>query len=103
AAVPAGVAVAQLDGLEGAGRRSRRHRGARGRPVVEADLDLHGGVAPRVEDLPSNDGFDGCHVNTLLALVNVRPAGRAVRCAAGVRAEPIARRPHGYGRTAHPA
>ena len=48
-------AVAQLDGLEGAGGGAARH----GRPaeaaVVEDDLDLDGGVSAGVENLPGVD------------------------------------------------
>src|SRR5204863_2813102 len=44
--------VAQLHGLELAGRRARRHRRAPGCPGREPDLDLHGRVAAAVEDLP---------------------------------------------------
>src|SRR5690606_35669451 len=47
--------------LEGAGRRARGHTGARDRAVVEGDLDLHGGVAARVEDLARAYGLDSGH------------------------------------------
>ena len=55
------AAVAQLDRLERAGGRATGHRGARERAVVESDLDLHGGVAARVEDLAGADSCDGSH------------------------------------------
>src|SRR6185369_1080769 len=55
AAVPLGVAVAQLDRLERAGRRAGRDRGPRDRAVVESNLDFYGRVAPRVKDLPGDD------------------------------------------------
>ena len=55
------VAVAALDGLEraggGAGGNGRAGDGA----VVEGDLDLDGGVAAGVEDLPGADCFDAGH------------------------------------------
>ena len=55
------AAVAQLDRLELAGRGPGRDDGAALGPAVEEDLDLDGGVAPRVEDLTSDDVFDGAH------------------------------------------
>ncbi len=39
------VAVPQLDGLEGTGRRTARHRRPGEGAVVEDDLDLDGGIA----------------------------------------------------------
>ena len=46
------AAVAQLERLVHAGRRARGHRRAARRARLEADLDLDGRVAARVEDLP---------------------------------------------------
>src|SRR3712207_7172062 len=43
--------------------RSDRRSGDR--PVVEGDLDLHGGVSARVEDLPRADGVDAWHGGSL--------------------------------------
>ena len=57
-AAPPLAAVAQLGGLELAGRGARRHR----RPAVgaraQAEVDLDGRVAPRVEDLAGVDVLD---------------------------------------------
>src|SRR5207248_9403466 len=61
ALVPVRVAVAQFEGLEGAGGRPGRYRGARDRAVVQPDLDLDGGVAARVQDLARDDCLDGGH------------------------------------------
>ena len=55
------AAVAQLDGLEGAGGGTAGDGGATERAVLEEDLDLDGGVAARVEDLAGADSCDGCH------------------------------------------
>src|SRR4029079_8635082 len=40
--------------------------------VVEADLDLDGGVASRVEDFPGYDDVDGRHVGLLLDVSSFR-------------------------------
>jgi len=61
AAVAGRVAVAQLVGLEGAGGGAGGNRGPGGRAVVQADLDLDGGVAAGVQDLAGDDGFDDGH------------------------------------------
>ena len=66
------AAVAELDGLEGAGRGSARHPGPPDGPVVQRDLDLEGRVAPGVQDLPGMDRFNGGH-RRLLACVRVAP------------------------------
>ena len=49
------AAVAQLDRLELAGRRARRHGRAAGRARAQRDLDLDGRVAAAVEDLAGVD------------------------------------------------
>ena len=58
------AAVAQLDGLVGAGAGAARH----GRPAAGAaeqlDLDLDGGVAAGVEDLPADDFDDLAHLGS---------------------------------------
>ena len=59
------VAVTALDGLEGAGRRTARHRGAGDGSVVEGDLDLDGRVAAGVEDLAGANCFDAGHCRLL--------------------------------------
>ena len=53
------AAVAELDGLELAGGRAGRDDGAAGGAGGEEHLDLDGGVAARVEDLPPRDVLDG--------------------------------------------
>jgi hypothetical protein len=60
-AAPLGAAVAQLHRLELPRRRAGGDRGAPARPGCELHLDLHGRVAPRVEDLPSEDLCDRAH------------------------------------------
>ena len=52
------VAVAQLDGLVGAGRGAGRDGGPADRAVGEDDVDLDRRVAPRVEDLAGVDVVD---------------------------------------------
>ncbi len=61
AVVPVLVSVAQLDRLERPGGGAGGDRGAGDGAVVEGDLDLDGGVAAGVEDLPRADCFDGRH------------------------------------------
>ena len=56
-----GAAVAQLDGLVGAGRGSRRHGCAAHRTVFEHDIDFDGRIAAAVEDLTADDVDDGGH------------------------------------------
>src|SRR5207249_7127879 len=56
-----GVAVAELDGLVGAGRGARGDRGHPHAAVRQQDLHLHGGIAPGVEDLPGRDVLDDAH------------------------------------------
>ena len=53
------AAVAELDRLELAGGRARRDDGPAGGAGGEEHLDLDGGVAARVEDLPPRDVLDG--------------------------------------------
>ena len=53
------AAVAELDRLELAGGRARRDDGPAGGAGREEHLDLDGGVAARVEDLPPGDVLDG--------------------------------------------
>ena len=55
------AAVAQLDGLEGAGGGAAGHGRATERAVLEEDLHLDGGVAARVEDLAGADCSDDRH------------------------------------------
>ena len=52
------IPVPQLDGLETAGRGTRRDRSAADRARPELDVDLDGRVSPRVEDLPRMHGGD---------------------------------------------
>ena len=69
------VAVAQLDGLERAGGGAGGDGGAARAAVVEADLDLDGGVASGVEDFPGYDDVDGRHEHLLLGCDAVYSAG----------------------------
>ena len=55
------AAVAQLGGLELAGRGARRDGRAAGRAGAQGELDLDGRVASRVEDLAGVDAFDLAH------------------------------------------
>lgn len=55
------IAVAQLDGLELPGGRAAGHGGRRDRAVIQRDLDLDGGVAPRVQDLAAEHRIDRRH------------------------------------------
>jgi hypothetical protein len=73
AAIARGVAVATLDRLEGTRRGARGDRGAGDGPVVERELDLHGGVATRVEDLAGANCLDAGHEHSCCA------GGRSVR------------------------
>jgi hypothetical protein len=59
-AAPGIAAVAQLQRLELAGGGTRRHRGDAAGAGLQADLDLDGGIAARVEDLAATYiGDDG--------------------------------------------
>ena len=61
AAIARGVAVATLGRLEGARGGSGGHRRASDGPVIEPDLDLDGGVAPGIQDLPGDDCLNSGH------------------------------------------
>ena len=61
AAVALLVTVTALDRLERAGGGAGGNGGAGDGAVVEGDLDLDGGVAAGVEDLPRADCFDAGH------------------------------------------
>ncbi len=62
ALAPVGLAaVAQFDGLEGARGRARRYRGPAPSSARQLDIDLDGGIAPRIEYLPSPDAHNGGH------------------------------------------
>ncbi len=60
------TAVAQLYRLEGAGGGAARHARPADGAVVEYDLNLHGRVAPGVQDLPGMHRFNGRHVGSSL-------------------------------------
>ncbi len=59
------AAVAELDRLELPGRGAGGHGGAAGGARLEPDVDLHGRVAARVEDLPRVDACDRAHSASL--------------------------------------
>lgn len=65
AQVAALVAIAQLAGLKGAGRSTRRHHRAAKAAVLEHDLDLDGGIAAAVEHLATVDVQNIAHVVSL--------------------------------------
>ena len=65
AQVAALVAIAQLAGLKGAGRSTRRHHCAAKAAVLEHDLDLDGGIAAAVEHLTTVDVQNIAHVVSL--------------------------------------
>ncbi len=103
------AAVAELDGLVGAGARAARYRGPPRRARGQLDLHLDGGVAAGVEDLPSGHVDDDAHGSSrgrgpgdggassgsdgagVVGVTNLAaclvPAGESQRCcpAAGVR------------------
>ena len=60
-AAPRIAAVAQLHGLELAGGRAGRHRGATAGARGQRDLDLDRGVAAAIQDLPGVDLLDVAH------------------------------------------
>ena len=64
-AVAFGVAVAELQGLVGAGAGAGRYRGGTDGAVGQRDMDLDSGIAPRVEDLPTDNAFDDAHPPSL--------------------------------------
>ena len=83
------IAVPELDGLVLAGRRARRHCRAPEPARGEADLDLDGRIAARVENLTAVHIDDGAHsqlllrslVVRILALeVETRPVGAILAC-----------------------
>jgi hypothetical protein len=61
AEIAAGVLVAQLEGLAGAGGGAGRHDGAPDGAAGEHDFGLHGGIAARVEHFTSGDELDIKH------------------------------------------
>ena len=65
AQVAALVAIAQLAGLKGAGRSTRRHHCTAKAAVLEHDLDLDGGIAAAVEHLATVDIQNIAHVVSL--------------------------------------
>ncbi len=97
---PGLAAVAQLDRLELAGRGAGGHRGQAARAGAEADFDLDGRVAARVEDLAGVNRDDGAHLRARSLLTSparadyspVAPLGgagrrrrRALRATRGAR------------------
>ena len=70
-AAVAGAAVTQFHCFELARRSTAGHSRPGERPVLEADLDFHGGIAARVEDLASADLVDGGHETTSCRLLDV--------------------------------
>jgi hypothetical protein len=68
-AAVAGAAVAQLDGLVDAGRGAGGDDDAAEGAGLEADLDLDGGIAARVEDLSCGDASDLEHAVLPLRVV----------------------------------
>jgi len=85
------VAVTELDSLEKAGRCAGRNGGATLCAVVEHNLDLNGGVATGVQDLPRVNEFDACHDVCLSGVIKssetpyrqVRPLGADGPCSSG--------------------
>src|SRR6266576_6426902 len=69
AAVRALITLAQLDGLELPGRRTRRHSRASGRARLEHDVHLDGRISARVENLAPMHACNrsGAHSNSSLA------------------------------------
>ena len=85
-AEPLHATVAKLDGLVLAGRGARGNGRGAERARLEADLDLDGRVAARVEDLPSVNVDDGAHADkTSLALLAVEDWTRRGERAASAR------------------
>src|SRR5699024_2889760 len=60
------VTVAALDCLEGTGGCTGGNGCPGERSVIQGELDLHGRVAARVEDLACTDGLDTGHIDSLL-------------------------------------
>jgi hypothetical protein len=78
AQVALAVAVPQLQRLVLAGRGARGHRPGGGRPRLQLDLGLDGGVAPGIEDLAGadalDDGFGGlAHGGPHICTIGVTP------------------------------
>src|SRR5690606_2677447 len=75
--VAALVAVPQLHRLKGARGRARRHRSPADAAVHEVHFHLHGGIAPRVQDLPGVDGFNDGHAALPSAcwMMSAKPTG----------------------------
>ena len=59
--VPTRLGVTQLERLVLAGRRAARYGRPAERAIVEDDVDLNGGVPPRIEDLAGGDVLDQRH------------------------------------------
>src|SRR5207244_3969778 len=57
------AAVSELNRFVHPGRRPRRHRGATQRAGIEANVDLDGRIASRVENLARVAAFDGAHAS----------------------------------------
>ncbi len=76
-AAPGLAPVAQLRGLELAGRGAGGHRGAPGGLRVERHLDLDRRVSPRVEDLACVDALDRRHGRG--SLLRPHPLAEALR------------------------
>ena len=82
-AAPGLAAVAQLGGLELAGRGAGRHRGAAAGAVLEHDVDLDGRIAAAVENFAADDVDDGGH-----AVAGVAITGALLQeCAAAAKAQ----------------
>ena len=62
------TAVAQLDGLEGAGGGAARHAARPSEPSSSTTSTSSGRVAPRVQDLPGMHRFNGRHLGLLACL-----------------------------------
>ena len=95
-AAQAVAAVAQLGGLELAGRGARGHRRAAGGAGAQRELDLDGRVAAAVEDLAGVDASrsGSCRRDPRPSASPVAPARRTPAARSG-RARPTSRRPRG--------
>ncbi len=81
AAEAGGIAVAQFHRLMCAGGGAGGHRGAAHRAAFQRHIDLHGGVAPAVQDFAGDDIGDGAHGAASGAVGAARAAGSARRVA----------------------